>query len=252
LDPKADQLPPLAPFTPRARKASTTPQSPVQALSDSEPEVVVRAPTPTSTLRRRKTKRTERYHLFSDTDGHSECSGPSSPALSEHGGDPPPQYFSDLEQDDDETPRPRPGTHDGYFSTPAWEVGGWIAASIIPQYVSDTVSIASTRSRAETVFDSFTPFLELRAASDSDSEEEFQKILDRLKHEWYAVGASLIALAGLDAASFGFQAGQTMFEIDEFAMHMVALSSVATGLGLCATVWMLLWYSFNNPRKFQV
>jgi hypothetical protein len=103
------------------------------------------------------------------------------------------------------------------------------------------------------MLDSFTPYHEMRIAEDSACEEDFGRVLERLKNEWYAVGASLVALAGLDAAVFGFSS-DSVFSIAEdlFSLRMVALSSVASGLGLCTTTWMILWYSFSDVPKFQV
>jgi hypothetical protein len=248
--------------------------------SENEPEEpYVRAPTPSHEAdglrrRRKSTKKSKRYHLFSDTDGGGDTM--SSATSSEYGGpvheepemdESNPPSYSDVEMDD-LTPRPRgPEMNETtLFPRPTWEksqsttssvkITEWIAFSILPRSTFDTISIASTKSTAESFLDSFTPYHELRLAEDAptveDSDERFARVLERLKHEWYGVGASLVALAGLDATVFGLQGTGALFEIDEFGVHMIALSSVASGLGLCSTAWMIIIYSFSDAKKFQV
>jgi hypothetical protein len=232
-------------------------------LSDTEDESsevpIIRAPTPDRKfdgIRERK-KKTKRYHLFSDTDGGAsalssmDTDGDHHSPADEAAPEQPPSY-SDLDTDEP-TPHPRPPTEESYFPRPAWESAGWTAFSLLPLNVSDTISIASTRSQAESVLDAFTPYNEMRAADDAaEPDAQFLRVLDRLKAEWYGVGASLVALAGLDAAVFGFaQGGVFAAATDTFSVRMVALSAVATGLGLCSTTWLIVRYSFADAGRFR-
>jgi hypothetical protein len=226
-------------------------------MSDTEaedaPAPVVRAPTPDRTLDglRRRKKKTNRYHLFSDTDG--EQSSALSSAETEPEQDiiviePPPPNYSDLEMDGP-TPRAGPAEEDSYFPRPAWEAESWIAFALIPQYVSATVA---PQSWGVAALNALTPHRELCAADAAvDPDAAFERARDRLRAEWYGVGASLIALAGLDAAVFGFaQGGAFADATDGASVRLVALSAAATGLGLCSAAWLLLLHASADAQAF--
>jgi hypothetical protein len=91
----------------------------------------------------------------------------------------------------------------------------WWAAALLPTYVSPNgspvpapgapqrqsstssyMSIASTRSAAESFLDTFTPLADLRradASGDVAREEAFARVLERLKAEWNTVGGAVCA-----------------------------------------------------------
>ena len=66
-------------------------------------------------------------------------------------------------------------------------VGDWIAASLLPQY-TDQISITSSMTVAESALDTFTTYKELREAC---LDSQFERVLDRLRAEWYYVGGSV-------------------------------------------------------------
>jgi hypothetical protein len=58
-------------------------------------------------------------------------------------------------------------------------------------------------------------------------------------------------ISRLDAAVFGFSSG-SLFSVDSFARHSIALGSVASGIGLAIDGWFLLIYGGASSEKFQV
>ncbi|EIW63722.1 uncharacterized protein TRAVEDRAFT_41151 [Trametes versicolor FP-101664 SS1] len=125
---------------------------------------------------------------------------------------------------------------------------------ILPMHAnSDQESVYSMErsvSFAGSVVDSFGPYHELCEADREDDVEKVEKVLGRLLTEWYVVGASLLALAGIDAAVFGFESDAT-FIVDGFARSVVAIGAIAAGIGLVSDAWFLVLYSGANAVKFQ-
>ncbi|OAX36532.1 hypothetical protein K503DRAFT_744218 [Rhizopogon vinicolor AM-OR11-026] len=121
-----------------------------------------------------------------------------------------------------------------------------IAPSLLPRY-TEQISVDNSVSFIEALVDSFSCYRELREAC---SDSEYERILEKLNSEWYFVGASLVALSGLDAAVFGFSSG-SLFSVDSFARSSIAIGSVASGIGLAIDGWFLLVYGGANATKFQ-
>jgi hypothetical protein len=61
----------------------------------------------------------------------------------------------------------------------------------------------------------------------------------------------MLTICRLDAAVFSYSDG-SLFSIDELGVKCIALSSVASGLGLFFVSLFLLKYSFTDVRRFQV
>ncbi|KAI0756048.1 hypothetical protein C8Q80DRAFT_1126102 [Daedaleopsis nitida] len=101
---------------------------------------------------------------------------------------------------------------------------------------------------AEAFVDHFAPCHELREAE--KSVENAEKVLGRLLTEWYVVGASLLALAGIDAAVFGF-GSDALFAVHGFSKESVSLGGIAAGIGLVFDAWFLVRYGGANVQQFQ-
>lgn len=121
-----------------------------------------------------------------------------------------------------------------------------LAPSLLPSY-TEQISVDNSLSFIDSLVDSFSSYAELREAC---SDSEYERILEKLTSEWYFVGASLVALAGLDAAVFGFSSS-SLFSVNNFAQGSIALGSVASGIGIAIDGWFLLVYSGANAKKFQ-
>ncbi|KAG2747055.1 hypothetical protein P692DRAFT_20570693 [Suillus brevipes Sb2] len=121
-----------------------------------------------------------------------------------------------------------------------------LAPSLLPVY-TEQISVDNSLSFIDALVDSFSSYSELRGAR---SDSEYERILEKLTSEWYFVGASLVALSGLDAAVFGFSSS-SLFPVNAFAQSAIALGSVASGIGLAIDGWFLLVYSGANAKKFQ-
>jgi hypothetical protein len=196
----------------------------------------------------------EGYHLFSDSeeDAHFDEVKVAESTLG------PPSY-SELDviyQDKQLQGRDQTGsviiTHI-HLHFPNWETSlVEFAANIIPYYVRSGVPVSSTQHLSQAFLDSFTPYSELLRAREENSNEDFAQILERLRNEWYGVSAGLLALAAVEAAVFGFS-NNSVFRLadDAVAAQIVALGSLASVLGLCSTLWMIIRYAFLGSRKFR-
>ncbi|KAG1806104.1 uncharacterized protein BJ212DRAFT_1389562 [Suillus subaureus] len=121
-----------------------------------------------------------------------------------------------------------------------------LAPSLLPSY-TEQISVDNSLTFIDALVDSFSSYAELREAR---NDSEYERILEKLTSEWYFVGASLVALAGLDAAVFGFSSS-SLFSVNTFARSSIALGSVASGIGIAIDGWFLLVYSGANAKKFQ-
>ena len=61
----------------------------------------------------------------------------------------------------------------------------------------------------------------------------------------------MLALAGIDAAVFGFAPGG-LFVLEGFSLGAVSIGAIAAGLGLVYDAWFLVLYSGANGSKFLV
>ncbi|KAF9236320.1 hypothetical protein BU15DRAFT_64050 [Melanogaster broomeanus] len=122
----------------------------------------------------------------------------------------------------------------------------WSAESILPTY-TEAIAVNQNVSIVDSIVDSFSPYRELREARvDSD----YERVLTKLQAEWSSVGASLLALAGLEAAVFGFSSG-SLFTVDSIAKRAIAVGAIASGIGLSVDAWFILAYSDADPAKFR-
>lgn len=121
-----------------------------------------------------------------------------------------------------------------------------LAPSLLPSY-TEQISVDNSLTFIDALVDSFSSYAELREAR---NDSEYECILEKLTSEWYFVGASLVALAGLDAAVFGFSSS-SLFSVNTFARSSIALGSVTSGIGIAIDGWFLLVYSGANAKKFQ-
>ncbi|KAK7686479.1 hypothetical protein QCA50_010075 [Cerrena zonata] len=118
------------------------------------------------------------------------------------------------------------------------------SCSVLPQYQQDPV--VRPLSFVERFVNRFAPYEELcRAEEDS----QIEKILGKQLTEWYVVGGSLLAVAGLNAAVFGFSS-DTIFSIDGIAKRSIAIGSIAAGIGIVVDAWFLVAYSSADAAKF--
>ncbi|KAH7906824.1 hypothetical protein BJ138DRAFT_1071217 [Hygrophoropsis aurantiaca] len=123
----------------------------------------------------------------------------------------------------------------------------WIAASFLPAYTERVVP-NQPMSRLESFINSFSPYRELHyAVVDSD----YERVLSKLQAEWYYVGASLVALAGLYAAVFGISSSGTLFGVDGIATRSIAVGSISSGIGIAIDAWFMLAYTGADASKFQ-
>ncbi|KIJ60040.1 hypothetical protein HYDPIDRAFT_170453 [Hydnomerulius pinastri MD-312] len=122
----------------------------------------------------------------------------------------------------------------------------WFAASILPTY-TEAIAVDQGVSTVDSLIDSFSPYRELRKARvDSD----YERVLSKLQAEWTFIGASLVALARLEAAVFGFSSG-SLFPVDLLAQRSIAIGSIASAIGLSVDAWFLLVYNGVDSAKFQ-
>ncbi|KAG1735994.1 hypothetical protein EDB19DRAFT_1722862 [Suillus lakei] len=135
--------------------------------------------------------------------------------------------------------------NDSYDSS-AFTDNADLSASLLPRY-TEQISVDNSLSFIDALVDSFSSYSKLREAC---SDSEYERVLEKLTSEWYFVGASLIALSGLDAAVFGFSSS-SLFSVNTFAQRAIALGSVASGIGLAIDGWFLLVYSGANAKEFQ-
>ncbi|KAF8838514.1 hypothetical protein BDN67DRAFT_933660 [Paxillus ammoniavirescens] len=122
----------------------------------------------------------------------------------------------------------------------------WFAASMLPTY-TEAIAVNQNISSIDSIVDSFSPY---RALRDARVDSDYERVLTKLQAEWSFVGASLVALAGLEAAVFGFSSG-SLFTVDSVAKRAIAMGSIASGIGLSIDAWFLLAYSGADSAKFQ-
>ncbi|TFK56350.1 hypothetical protein OE88DRAFT_1640322 [Heliocybe sulcata] len=197
------------------------------------------AQTEESTLRRRRRK-PKGYHLFSESECGSEDSLLSDGSLAH------------LIEVEDTTP-----FLDDFSSSHVQEIlerescgtkrgiRHWIAGSFLPQYSPDRVSVLSQH--GSSLLDTISPYHRLNEA---DGFDEIQKVMTDLQNEWSYVGASLMALAAIDATVFGYTP-DGIIEIDSLARQSTAAGALAAAFGLAIDVWLILQYNCTDPRKFQ-
>ncbi|KAI0328437.1 hypothetical protein GY45DRAFT_1326295 [Cubamyces sp. BRFM 1775] len=196
---------------------------------------------PGETGLRRRRRRPRGFHVDSDSDAHmSESSdeGPWPPT-------PPNEEFPTIYEDDDGSLCGLPAIDGGIDDAV-------ISPCVIPMHagVNGGASARVPLSLPGSVVNVFAPYQELREADQDNDVDKAEKVLNRLLTEWYVVGASLLALAGIDSAVFGFAPG-SMYVIDGFSQSVVAIGAIAAGIGLVTDAWFLVLYSGSSAEKFQ-
>ncbi|TFY76652.1 hypothetical protein EWM64_g7361 [Hericium alpestre] len=113
--------------------------------------------------------------------------------------------------------------------------------------MSITWSMTSSVTCGRAFVDLFTYYRELREAH---VDVDFERVLGKLIYEWYWIGGSLIAVAALDTAIFGFSP-DAIFSLDGPAKRSVTVSSIACAIGLFIDMWLIFAYSGADVQKFQ-
>ncbi|KII93001.1 hypothetical protein PLICRDRAFT_35169 [Plicaturopsis crispa FD-325 SS-3] len=214
-------------------------------LDDAQTGTSTLVDTPRPKLRRRKVKG---YALC--TDDELASSETDDGFYDDHVPEKPPA--------DDSEPRYRePWLHieaeddDGQITTIDYAPGGGrvmaVMPSLLPLRYSDQISVASSFSVAEWVLDAVSPYQHFK---DAQVDSDWERILTRLQTEWYYIGGSLVSLAALFAAVFGFSSG-TLFPVDGVAQRAVAVGSISSGVGISIDAWFIFSYSGADATKFQ-
>ncbi|PSR72064.1 hypothetical protein PHLCEN_2v12045 [Hermanssonia centrifuga] len=154
-------------------------------------------------------------------------------------------YIQDIEEDQPWDPTTVDPMHHQWDTGSACEDSSPQIMPILPQHTGQVGENEESLSLMEVILDKFSPYREM-----SDPLCDSGVVLRRLLTEWYAVGASLLALATLNAAVFGYSAG-TLYEIDGFALRSVTFGSITAAIGLVADVWFLFLYSSVDVAKFE-
>ncbi|KAI1791999.1 hypothetical protein LXA43DRAFT_370993 [Ganoderma leucocontextum] len=201
----------------------------------------------TAGLRRRRRRRSKRPRVRGfDVDSDEPAAEASSSEES---------YFPETPEDEHFPPI--------YEDEPRWKFGAGVdgceegdgevvfSPSVLPVHAEqvDVVGVRASVSFAEGCLYWISPYEELREAAEGEDCEMAEKVLARLLTEWYVVGASLLALAGIDAAVFGFAPGG-LFVLEGFSLGAVSIGAIAAGLGLVYDAWFLVLYSGANGTKF--
>ncbi|KAH9912136.1 uncharacterized protein BXZ73DRAFT_93239 [Epithele typhae] len=194
-------------------------------------------------LRRRRTKKqaVKGFHLFSDSDG------------------PHPMDESDSESDESIARPATPSDRDTddswrYLSASVKDVDDACSPRILPTQFDQAsmISMQNSLTFAEACVDRLGPYHDLREAEVEDDVAKAEKVLGRLMTEWYVVGASLLALAGVDVAVFGLAPDSIFAEdVNGFSRQAVTVGAISAAIGFLADVWFIVLYSNANAAKFQ-
>ncbi|KZT63633.1 hypothetical protein DAEQUDRAFT_733601 [Daedalea quercina L-15889] len=209
-------------------------RAPSETVVDDQPDV------PPSGVRRRK-RRIRGYSLNTDDEDGESVSA----ATSSYPGSPREEYFPPI----DDTEKP---VFESTMNETPESMYSMRSPDVLPRY-SEHAGQSMRLSWGERVLNRISPYAELYEAQQSPEctrDERFDKVLARLLTEWYVVAASLLALAGIDAAIFGLAPG-SIFPIDGLARMVVALGAISAGLGLFLDTLLVFSYSNADAHKFQ-
>jgi len=144
--------------------------------------------------------------------------------------------------DDDDEPQ-RPPSPIKISFNPA----GWLAASLLPQY-TERIPVPSDPEFDifERVIAAFTVYREMKRARCDD---DFDRVFKRLQHEWTYNAGLLVALAGVDMTVLGISP-DSLFSVNPLARGAVAVSSIASGLGVACASWFLVRYAWVDLHTF--
>ncbi|KAH9926372.1 uncharacterized protein B0H18DRAFT_1005746 [Fomitopsis serialis] len=219
--------------TPSEHSSSRSPS--VTAVGGFTPEPSGKPP---NGIRRRK-RRIRGYSLNTD-DEEDAVSGSEASAYPDAPQD---EYFPPADDTDKSTYEPAIAMEE----TPEF-VHSAHTPDVLPRYSEQAES--PQFSWGERMLDRVAPYSDLYEAERTQNHERFDKVLARLLTEWYVAAASLLALAGIDAAIFGLAPG-SIFPIDGLARQVVALGAISAGLGLFLDTLLVFSYSNADAQKFQ-
>ncbi|KAJ7495974.1 hypothetical protein B0H11DRAFT_2001387 [Mycena galericulata] len=120
----------------------------------------------------------------------------------------------------------------------------WLAASILPEHTNSTPDPDLVF--FERLIARFTVYREMKSARE---DKDFDKIFKKLQFEWSWNAQILLGLAGVDVAVFSLSP-DSFFAVSPLANGAVAVSSVASGLGVVCAVWLLFRYSWIELSTF--
>lgn len=176
---------------------------------------------------------------------------------------------------------PLPNLRDGSITLVDNPVSRWLAASLLPQHIVprkpdvpvDTERIDGLSEQRdsrvrwwERFLAMFTMYLELR---DATTDSDFELIFQRMRMEWTFIGtlvstyspiqhcssrlilaSQLAGLAAVNTAVLSISPDSTI-PLTETALQSIACSSIFTGLGIAATAYFILRYSFSPISLFR-
>ncbi|KAJ6539838.1 hypothetical protein DFH09DRAFT_69322 [Mycena vulgaris] len=115
--------------------------------------------------------------------------------------------------------------------------------------ILDTSQQACLRHLASRVLNYFTHYAALQFAT---SDTEFAQILENLKMEWFYIGGLLLGIVALETSTFAIAPSpESLFKVDAFAQRAIAVSSIATGLGILCDAWFILRYYCLQSTVFK-
>lgn len=139
---------------------------------------------------------------------------------------------------------------------------GWLAASLLPRY-TERNEVEPELNFFERAISSFTVYREMKRAC---GEDDFESIFKRLQYEWtynaqivrlcinqcpQTYHEQLVALCGVDLTVLGISP-DSLFSVNPLARGTVAVSSIASGLGVVCSSWFLVRYGWVDLHTFVV
>ncbi|TFK23268.1 hypothetical protein FA15DRAFT_695183 [Coprinopsis marcescibilis] len=138
----------------------------------------------------------------------------------------------------------------------------WFTASLLPQHTLDhskppvppyteTIEVYEPvdlrMSWWERFIATFTMYAEIR---DARMDSEFEAIFQRMRMEWTFIGTLLAGLAAVNTTVMSISPDSTI-PLSPTALRATASSSIFTGLGIAATAYFILRYSFSPVDVFR-
>ncbi|KAJ7739083.1 hypothetical protein DFH07DRAFT_840687 [Mycena maculata] len=127
---------------------------------------------------------------------------------------------------------------------------GWLVASILPQHTKELDKDLELNI-LERAITSFTVYREMKYAAVRDSDEEFDAVFGRLKSEWKYNAGILATLASVDMTILSISP-DSLFAILPLERGTVAVSCIASGLGIACVFWFLVRYTWADLTTFKI
>jgi len=165
-----------------------------------------------------------------------------------------PESFSETDDDDDDS-KPLLGgpsfdEDEGVYTPSPIKISfnpvEWFAASLLPRYTERIETPPPGLSFFERALCSFTVYNELKQAGCND---DFERVFTRLQLEWAWSAGTLVGLAAVNTAIFSISP-DAIFAISPLARGAVAVSSIASGLGIACAAWFLVRYAWVPLETF--